>query len=194
MGKVLITGGASAIGEKLVKYFQQNGWEVFAHVNSSSVKMPGVHEVKADFSKLEQLDLPKMDVIINNAAIFGLESRGDSWKVLRVNALAPLQLALANKNATVINILDSWALSEMPDKFMSYAISKRLLAQYTRIFGMYGISIGATILKPEQSKEVFEKIQQKYASTMDDIIASLEYILSGKAKKGEIIEAAKCRK
>jgi len=201
MRKVLITGSASVIGKKLVDYFLQKGWQVYAHVNTSSIKNSKVKIIKADFTNLSEIkntNWPEVDLLINNAAIFRKDDGNVDSKVVVANALASVMLAkkciVKNRNIKVVNVLDSWAIAEMPSRFMAYSISKKLLAQYTEILGFYGISIGATFLKPEQKPEVFAKIAKKYSTTMDDIFNALEYILGGKVKKGTILDIAKCKK
>lgn len=73
---------------------------------------------------------------------------------------------------------------------MYYTISKKLLHQYTEMLGFFGLSIGATLMKKSQKQSVFDDVAQKYSSTVDDILESIDYILDDGIKKGEILDIA----
>jgi len=115
MGSILLTGSNRGIGLELARCFAEQSWRVFAtcrapaeadELQNLAVEHPllTIHPLEvADERQRQTLatdlkDLP-IDILFNNAGIFGPESQGfgesvvDGWlETLRVNTIAPMQM------------------------------------------------------------------------------------------------------
>ena len=115
MKQLLITGANRGIGLEFTKQYLANGWNVYATYRKQAgaalatlacdqlTLLPLDVTEDASISALkEQLDGVELDLIINNAGIFGPRdqtlgtvSRQQWLEVLNVNSVAPLMLAQA---------------------------------------------------------------------------------------------------
>jgi len=112
MKQLLITGANRGIGLEFTKQYLANGWNVYATYRKQAGaalatlacdQLPLDVTEDASISALkEQLDGVELDLIINNAGIFGPRdqtlgtvSRQQWLEVLNVNSVAPLMLAQA---------------------------------------------------------------------------------------------------
>lgn len=115
MPTCLVTGANRGIGLELVRQYAMNGWTVIATCRRPEVAS-AVHEINGDvrihpldvtdFAGIEglarQLDGTAIDVLINNAGVFGPRVVPYDFidyavwaEVLRVNTMAPLKLSAA---------------------------------------------------------------------------------------------------
>jgi len=116
MGSILLTGSNRGIGLELARVFARQSWRVFAtcrapeqaqDLQALAAEHPlvSIHPLEmTDADQMSRLatdlkDLP-IDILFNNAGIFGPEAQGfgdtdvEGWlTALRVNTLAPLQMA-----------------------------------------------------------------------------------------------------
>ena len=109
MPRVLVTGANRGIGLEFVRQYAADGWQVIACCRRPD-EAEALKEIKGDVS-IEALDVTDdgqiaklatrlrgqpIDLLINNAGIYGSNSRVDmkDWlDVLRVNTIAPYRLA-----------------------------------------------------------------------------------------------------
>lgn len=156
----LITGGAKRIGEQIAKALADQGCHLILHYNESRSEVRNlakvlqkkvkVEVVSCDFSASEEESVearverfsrevfekvPRVDILINNAAIFYparfekiTEKDWDSF--LTINLKFPFFLAKTfglkmkkQKRGKIINIAD-WTASRPQKNFLPYAISK----------------------------------------------------------------------
>ncbi|MCE3233535.1 MAG: fabG, partial [Rickettsiaceae bacterium] len=171
---VLITGAAKRIGKELALHMAQTGWHIAVHYNNSG---DGADELEKATSKLvsKAVDgIGELTCLINNASVFENDKlknlKSEAWhKHIQVNLHSPLILAhefveqLRGKG-NIINMLDYCVLS-LPDKFLSYAISKSGLWAATQILAkdlapnvrVNGIGPGHTLPNIRESQAGFEK-------------------------------------
>lgn len=196
--KILITGGARNIGKILAEYLDKKHHQVMIHHNSSNVNKK--ESIKLDFTKSYDIFANSdfiPDLMINNAAVFEKDDLdcSNANKIFDVNFFAPISITKdfykLNPKGIVVNILDVWAES-LPQNFKFYSLSKLALQEYTRNikgyskpFKMIGIKIGATILKENQKKEIFDKIPQ---TSTEDICKAVDFIISHDLQSGNIID------
>ncbi len=153
---------------------------------------------------------PPLGCLINNASLFendaALNMTQDNWDDHQaVNLRAPVFLARdfarnLDDNATgvVINILDNKMFALNPD-FFSYTIAKYGLLGATKVLAMElaprvrvcGIAPGITLPSTNQSEQGFRTAHAMnplgQGSTLDQLIATLRFILATPALTGEVI-------
>ena len=146
---VLVTGSNRGIGLELCRQYQKAGAKVFAVCRSSSAELDalqvnvlqGIDVSQADaVAKLsEQLQSEKIDILINNAGIFLLETVSDMnfdsiEQQLQVNAIAPLRVThalMANLNEGAKVALITSRMGSIADNtsgsYYGYRMSKAAL-------------------------------------------------------------------
>jgi uncharacterized oxidoreductase len=156
---ILITGGSTGIGLELAKQLQKRGNKVIvtgrnqAKLDSAKEKVPGIHVVRSDVSKLadvEELyaqvtrDYPDLDVLINNAGVMKtinlhtedppLEDLGEE---IDINFVGPVRLVrrflahLKSKpEAAIVNVSSGLAYVPFPIAPI-YSATKAALHSFT---------------------------------------------------------------
>ena len=214
---ILITGSARRIGRELALSAARAGADIIVHHGHSpddadrtaeDIRRLGRQAWELQFD-LARTDLNKLieqawlihpfDALVNNAAIFELESwdtvTPESWqRHLAINLTAPFFLSqafarrLGNHPGRIVNILDWRALHPGTDHF-SYTISKAALASLTKSLALAlapnitvnGLALGA-ILPPSDgsnAQDVLAKIPAKRWATIEEVGHALIYLLSG---------------
>jgi NAD(P)-dependent dehydrogenase (short-subunit alcohol dehydrogenase family) len=179
----LITGGTSKLGGYVIKLLKKHNFEVVIQYQSQSdvaellVKNQLIdHAIKADFTKQKEINsllslvnklYPQVDVLINNAAIFELDTAADFTlqtlqNHLKINAIAPITLmqTLANKqqkHLKVLNFLDVMTLKKTR-MYFSYNLSKRMLESASHLMNLENISIENLYLDKIDSGEALQKL------------------------------------
>ena len=99
-GTVLITGASRGLGRALADLYAAAGFRVIACMRQGTGEPLDVSDEASIAALGERLDGRPIDIVINNAAIRG-DTGGlaslvadDFLEVMRINALAPLLLAL----------------------------------------------------------------------------------------------------
>ncbi|HYE36403.1 SDR family oxidoreductase [Methylocaldum sp.] len=119
MATVLVTGANRGIGLEFCRQYAEAGWKVLAccrrpekasDLNGLAVHHPSVSIHQLDLGSFDQIDAlahalasESIDVLINNAGIYGDSSRNalgaldyEHWaRVLKINALAPVKMTEA---------------------------------------------------------------------------------------------------
>jgi NAD(P)-dependent dehydrogenase (short-subunit alcohol dehydrogenase family) len=159
----LITGASRGLGKALTHYFWQQGWSLIliSKQNDALQKVAhslkkqnnqSVHVIRADLSKSDEINhivataqaaFPKLDLLINNAAIQGpigplFENDASKWKeTIQINLLAPVELCrliipwMKNTGGgSIINFSGGGATSPRPN-FSAYAASKAGLVRFS---------------------------------------------------------------
>ena len=148
--KILITGGATRLGEALLRALTKRGAHVLIHYHSSQKKalklskklkspcfqadLSNIHNIKNLFSEIKN-KIGKIDVLINNAAIFYpvpfLKTTEKQWNEFMNTNLRPVffcsqeavSLMKKNKESVIINIADVGGYIMWKD-YLVYCTSK----------------------------------------------------------------------
>jgi len=146
--KILITGGATRLGEALSKALSKKGARVLIHYNASrnkalklskQLKTPCFHadlsrveDIKRFFSEIKK-KVGKIDILINNAAIFYpvpfLKTTEKQWNDFMNTNLRSVffcsqeAVHLMKKNSVIINIADVGGYIMWKD-YLAYCTSK----------------------------------------------------------------------
>ncbi|WP_448651429.1 glucose 1-dehydrogenase [Pseudomonas fluorescens] len=164
---ILITGGSRGVGAATARLAAARGYDVAisyvsdeaaAHAVAEDVKAAGRRAlaIRADSADPEQVaalfaaidrEFGRIDVLVNNAAILGLQSRLEDLdfarmqRVFAVNAIGPMlcsQHAIKRmshryngQGGVVINISSGAARLGSPNEYVDYAASKGALESFT---------------------------------------------------------------
>ncbi|WP_242167975.1 MULTISPECIES: glucose 1-dehydrogenase [unclassified Pseudomonas] len=164
---ILITGGSRGVGAATARLAAARGYDVAisyvsdeaaAHAVAEDVKAAGRRAlaIRADSAEPEQVaalfaaidrEFGRIDVLVNNAAILGLQSRLEDLdfarmqRVFAVNAIGPMlcsQHAIKRMShryngagGVVINISSGAARLGSPNEYVDYAASKGALESFT---------------------------------------------------------------
>ena len=137
---VVITGASRGIGKSLMLRFQSEGAQVLG-LSSKEYDLSNREDIKSLADCLS--DLPKVDILINNAGINKIDniediSLKDYDNIMRVNVEAPFLLSQAvvpkmieNKSGKIINITSIFGHCTKEQR-MSYTTSKYALSGMTK--------------------------------------------------------------
>ena len=198
----LVTGGAVRIGKAICEALASQGCHVIIHYGHSQAKAEELKEhlktynvevtlIQADLSDTQQIDrvishalkqVPAIDILINNAAIFPepdtfSEINHEQWNMLMdINLRAPTfiskdfsaHIASRNSNGCIINIIDARYQKTGNDHF-SYRLGKFALAELTRMLALElapnirvnGIAPGAILPPPGKGQDFLERNKRK---------------------------------
>ncbi len=217
MKTALITGGAKRIGKEIALHLANQNYRIIIHHHTSKDAAVDLQKQipnsKVVFGNLQHSDAArfildqaqgKVDVLINNAAIFENDSIHSFTydiflKSMMINLYAPMAFTMEMQkrydSGVIINLLDLWA-ADHPNNFLSYCTSKNSLRDFTiqaakqikEGFRINGILIGAALYKEGYPKEFFDTLQKKYPSSPEGICKAIDYILSDNNVNGEIVE------
>ena len=226
---VLITGAARRIGRAMAIHLAGLGWNVAIHYNRSDHWAKVLSEElqdsfpKQDFaifkagldtiSESEALisavlkKMGRLDLLINNASVFGEGSVKDSTAELiehhmQINCLVPFLLirdfAKQCKEGLIINMTDT-RITNNRSSHAAYSLSKKALWELTKMaayeFGpdirVNAIAPGLT-LPPEEKDEHYlwklaEKIPMKRPGGIEPILKSLDFILNNDYLTGQLL-------
>ncbi len=229
-GTALITGGAKRLGREIALALAGRGMNIVLHYHTSGAAAAElaqrissigvkVHIVTGDLADLSLTDelmnravkaAGKIDVLINNAAIYGADQFSDLLPEdletsLRVNALSPLMLARTfaarTRRATggnIINLLDC-RIRDYDRGHVSYSLSKKLLSYLTEMMAVEfapevrvnGVAPGIILPEPGKGSEYIEKLKlsnplKKWGS-VDDVTMTVLFLLENAFITGQVI-------
>lgn len=164
---ILITGGSRGVGAATARLAAAQGYDVaISFINNEAAALGIVADVqavgrralaiRADSADPEQVaqlfatideTFGRIDVLVNNAAIIGLQSRFEDLDVARIqrifaiNAIGPMLCAQQavkrmsfrhnGKGGSVINVSSGAARLGSPNEYVDYAASKGALETFT---------------------------------------------------------------
>jgi len=160
----LVTGGAKRLGRGIAAALAEAGADVVVHYRGSAADAASAAAeietlgrrawpLQADLADPQQAAslLPRaveqaggIDILINNASIFGLDGVLDFdlpalADNVQVNAVAPLQLcrafAAAGRGGDIVNMLDC-RIVDYDKRHAAYHLSKRMLFSITRMLAL----------------------------------------------------------
>lgn len=230
----LITGGAKRLGRETALTLAGRGMNIVLHyhtsgaaaaelaqrISSIGVKVYTVPGDLADPSRTDELmnraikAAGKIDVLINNAAIYRADQFSDLLPEnletsLRVNALSPLLLsrvfaahfaarAMGAMGGSIINLLDC-RIRDYDRGHVSYSLSKKLLLYLTEMmaveFAPYirvnGVAPGIILPEPGKGSEHIERLKlsnplEKWGS-VDDVTRTVLFLLESDFITGQVI-------
>lgn len=225
---VLITGAARRLGRAAAEAFAAEGAQVVLHYHSSAEEAGELAKtlrsqgsrcmtIGADLSSAEEAEqlLPRVreagfhpDLLVNSSSLWRRNSLADvEWddlqSSLRLSAFAPLALSRSFANelqggGAIINVLDA-RIADYDRRHLSYHLSKRLLADLTRIMAVEyapavrvnGIAPGI-ILPPEGAgEELLERIRRatllRRLGTVDEYRQALIFLASNAFLTGQLL-------
>jgi pteridine reductase len=225
----LITGAAKRVGRVIASSLADRGVNIVAHYNTSRAEAEsltaelrergvGAWALQASLDDPEQIErmwqraldsVPggQLSILVNNASIFpsdtlstlGLETLEQN---LSINALAPLRLirlfADQEQPGCVVNLLDS-RIGGYMKKHVSYALSKRMLFDLTRMLALElapRVRVNAVapgmILPPEgESGEELERLAARAPlgrwGEPEDVAGAVIFLLRNNYLTGQVI-------
>lgn len=225
----LITGGAARVGRTLSLGLAEQGYDLVVNYHSSGAKardLVGRVEkmgrrcvlARADLGESSGVqsvvdvvtsDFGRLDVLVNNASIFGrgslLELEESEWdRVMAVNLKGPFLLVkglatlLREASGCVLNIVDLSAFEPWTD-YPHHSVSKAGLLHLTRVMAralrphvrVNAIAPG-TVLPPENYSDTTR--QAEIADTLvghlgspDDVLKALLFLVRSPFVNGEVV-------
>jgi NAD(P)-dependent dehydrogenase (short-subunit alcohol dehydrogenase family) len=218
IGKAIAMHMAS-IGWNVAVHYNSSDSEAEALVDT--IKKMGVNAVsiKADLGDEKQAKgvieqaadgIGEITCLINNASVFENDKlsnlTAEKWhKHMEINLHAPLVLSQefvkqlgANSKGNIINMLD-YCVWNLPDKFLSYAVSKSGLWAVTQILAkqlapnvrVNGIGPGHSLPNIRESQESFEKAYKQtplqVQTEPEEICRAIEFIIGSPSMTGQMI-------
>lgn len=226
---VLITGAAKRIGKAIAIHMASNGWNVVIHYNNSANDAIELSQKLKDFgikTCIVQADLgneiqvrnifkqcpSEMGVIsclVNNASIFKNDNlhnlTADMWHCHNnINLHAPLILSqdfckqLGENKGNIINMLD-YCVWNLPDKFLSYSLSKFGLWGATQMLAkqlapnvrVNAIGLGHSLPNDRETAESFATARKltplQNGADPDEICRAVDFILASPSYTGQML-------
>lgn len=211
----LVTGGARRIGAAICRELAGRGASVvvhYLHSEEAAIAMNrtlgrGVFSVRADLASPSEREclfreaaewMGRVDILVNNAAIFARDGDLGAPLFHAVNVAAPLDLAervaAQEGGGCVIQMLDSRIAQAAAGPFREYARTKRELAESvgrlarewaprTRV---NGVAPGPVLL-PEGVREPAGAIPLGRRPTLDDVARAVAFLAESAAVTGQIL-------
>lgn len=216
LGKTaLVTGGSRRIGAAICRELAARGAGVVVHYRHSEaeaiamnrVLMHGVFSVRGDLSNAQEREwvfreaaewMGRVDILVNNAALFGRDGEIDEAQLREVNVAAPLDLArrvaAQAGGGCVIQMLDARIVRTEAGPFRAYAATKRELAESvgrlarewapgTRVNGV----APGPVLVPEGVREAAGEIPLGRRPTPEDVARAVAFLAESEAVTGQIV-------
>lgn len=225
---LLITGAAKRLGREIALAMAYDGWNVAIHYNNSHEEAQITAEeirkkgrkaitVKADLTNHEEVakifplvneQLGEISCLINNASMFKNDNIGNvtlenMQDNMATHLYAPVILSQQfakqlQGEGNIINMLDYCVLN-LPEKFISYAISKSALWTATQMLArqlapkirVNGIAPGHSMMNEKEATENFTKAYNatpvQKPTMPEEICNAVKFIISSPTMNGNII-------
>lgn len=221
---ILITGAAVRLGRGLAEALAAQGCRLALHCNRSTAEAETLarrlrrHGAKvcvikrhllepqagADVIRQAQKILGRLDVLVNNAAIFSKEKLTTSSEkyirdVFEINLMTPVLMIRAFAKiigkGKIINILDR-RIAGIEPGLAAYLLSKKALADFTKIAALElapditvnGVAPGPVLIPTKSSgQDQAGKIPLGKRPTITDVAEAVIFLLKADAVTGEII-------
>ena len=211
----LVTGGARRIGAAICRELAARGAAVVVHYRHSEadaiamnrVLKHGVFSVKGDLANPREREwvfreaaewMGRVDILVNNAALFGRDGEVDPGRMREVNVEAPLDLArrvlAQDGGGCVIHMLDARIARKDAGEFGGYAAAKRELAESVARLAregaprarVNGVAPGP-VLAPEGVREPAGTIPLGRRPTPEDVAQAVAFLAESEAVTGQIL-------
>ena len=211
----LVTGGARRLGAAICRELAARGAAVAVHYRRSEaeaiamnrVLKHGVFSLRGDLANPQEREwifreaaewLGRVDLLVNNAALFGRDGELDPADLRAVNVEAPLDLAarVAAQPAggCVIHVLDSRIARPETGPFRAYAATKRELAdsvarlarEWAPKTRVNGVAPGP-VLAPEGVREAAGDLPLGRRPTPEDVARAVAFLAENESVTGQIL-------
>jgi NAD(P)-dependent dehydrogenase (short-subunit alcohol dehydrogenase family) len=211
----LVTGGSRRLGAAICRELAARGAAVAVHYRQSEaeaiamnrVLKHGVFSLRGDLANPQEREwifreaaewLGRVDLLVNNAALFGRDGELDPAALRAVNVEAPLDLAarVAAQPAggCVIHVLDSRIARPETGPFRAYAATKRELAdsvarlarEWTPKTRVNGVAPGP-VLAPEGVREAAGDLPLGRRPTPEDVARAVAFLAENESVTGQIL-------
>ena len=216
LGKTaLVTGGARRLGAAICRELAARGAGVvvhYRHAEAEAIAMNrtlkhGVFSVKGDLADPRQREwvfreaaewMGRVDILVNNAAVFARDGELDPAGLREVNVAAPLDLAARVAaqagGGGVIHLLDSRIARPEAGPFRQYVATKRELAgsvarlarQWAPHTRVNGVAPGP-VLAPEGIREAAGELPLGRRPTPEDVARAVAFLAENEAITGQIL-------
>ncbi len=225
---ILITGGAKRIGKELAIFFANQGYNILLHYNTSKddalVVQKQINEIYPSRCAIISGNLtnkktcedmiaqgikifPNLSILFNNASIFQDSAFFDTDEkmlddYIDIHLKAPFWLSQSFARiigeGCIINIIDN-AILKNPNRFFTYNLSKRMLADFTtmsaRILApkirVNAIAPGSVLPSPEMDQEILNKksniLPLKKTPSPNDISNAAKLLVDSNYLTGHIL-------
>lgn len=211
----LVTGGARRIGAAICRELAARGAGVavhYRHSEAGAIAMNrslrhGVFSVRGDLATPREVEwvfreaaewMGRVDILVNNAALFGRDGEVDEAALQAVNVEAPLHLArlMAAQagGGCIIQILDSRIGRSEAGPFRAYAQTKRELAESVGRLArelaprwrVNGVAPGP-VLAPEGTPEAAGGLPLARRPTPEDVAQAVAFLAGNESVTGQIL-------
>jgi pteridine reductase len=216
LGKVaLVTGGSRRIGAAICQELAARGASVVVHYRHSEAGAialnrtltHGVFSVRGDLSNPQECEwvfreaaewMGRVDILVNNAALFARDGETDEAALRAVNVEAPLwlgrRMAELGGEGCIIQMLDSRIVREETGPFKTYAATKRELAEsvgrlardYAPRIRVNGVAPGP-VLVPEGVREAAGAIPLGRRPTPEEVACAVAFLAESESVTGQIL-------
>ena len=211
----LVTGGSRRLGAAICRELAARGAAVAVHYRRSEaeaiamnrVLKHGVFSLRGDLANPQEREwvfreaaewLGRVDVLVNNAAVFARDGEIDPAELRAVNVEAPLDLAARVAaqpgGGCVIQMLDARIARPEAGPFRSYAATKRELAESVARLArewapktrVNGVAPGP-VLAPEGVREAAGDLPLGRRPTPEDVANAVAFFAESESITGQIL-------
>lgn len=211
----LVTGGSRRLGAAICRELAARGAGIVVHYRHSeagAIAMNrtlrhGVFSVRADLAVPQEREwlfreaaewMGRVDILVNNAAVFARDGELEAAQLREVNVNAPLDLAARVAaqpgGGCVIHLLDSRITRPAAAPFREYAAAKRELADSVARLArewapgtrVNGVAPGPVLL-PEGVREAAGALPLGRRPTPEDVAGAVAFLAENEAITGQIL-------
>ena len=211
----LVTGGSRRLGAAICRELAARGAAVAVHYRQSEaeaialnrVLKHGVFSVRGDLANPQEREwvfreaaewLGRVDVLVNNAAVFARDGEIDAAALREVNVAAPLDLAgrvaAQAGGGCVIQMLDARIARAEAGPFRDYAATKRELAESVARLArewapntrVNGVAPGP-VLAPEGVREAAGDLPLGRRPTPEEVAHAVAFLAENGSITGQIL-------
>ena len=211
----LVTGGSRRIGAAICRELAARGAGVVVHYRHSEAEAiamnralkHGVFSVRGDLADPREREwvfreaaewMGRVDILVNNAAVFSRDGALAADAVRAVNVEAPLDLArrvaAQAGGGCVIHVLDARIARPEAGPFREYAATKRELAESVARLArewapdtrVNGVAPGP-VLAPEGAREAAGDVPLGRRPTPEDVARAVAFLAESDSVTGQIL-------
>lgn len=211
----LVTGGSRRLGAAICRELAARGAAVAVHYRHSEAEAiamnralkHGVFSVRGDLANPQEREwvfreaaewMGRVDILVNNAAVFARDGEIDPARLRAVNVEAPLDLAgrvaAQAGGGCVIQMLDARIARPAEGPFRAYAATKRELAESVARLArewapgmrVNGVAPGP-VLAPEGAREAAGELPLGRRPTPEDVARAVAFLAENESVTGQIL-------